>query len=411
MNLNELKSAIYKNMIQNIYLFSGPEIGEKMEVIENIKEKIFDKEEPVVYNFYIDSEFNIQEFYDIMQTDLLFSSKKIVLLKNIEQINQNIIKIIERLIIPTVIKKSLIENILAQKSDKEKFKIIESMYDVIEDNFVLKSDLKENEKKKLILALNYFNIHSFSDKTYLIMLNETNEKIPNSLINLLTVEQHIVFWEMFEHEKSLWIKQEFKKKGFYIEDNAVNFIISTVENNKSQFENVIHNITTFLKLKDSKNNLIDKNLIEDYLYHSKEESAFTFYQSLLEGNLLKALEILEKIFYTEDEIILLNGILWSHRRFLCALDMYENQNLSEEAIFNELNVKIRKVKEEITNGLKKYNFKDMCLMTYYILELDYYLKTLPEDLKLVKLQEFVVKFIYGSNRKSFLQGEILYLLY
>ena len=297
-----------------------------------------------------------------------------------------------------------------RKERYEENGIIYRLYDIIENNFVLKLSLKESDKKRLITALNYFKIHSFSNNTYLIMLNETNEKIPNSLINLLTPDQHIVFWEMFDNQKPIWIRQQFRKEGFYIEDNAINFIIDTVENNKAQFENVIQNICTFLKLNPSKGNLIDKNLIEYFLYHSKEESAFTLYQALLEGNLEKSLGILEKIFYTEDELVLLNGLLWSHRRFLAALDMNENQNMAEEAIFKELNIKIKRVKDEISKGLKRYNFSDMCFMTYYILELDYYLKTLPEDLKLVKLQEFLVRFIYGSNRKSFLQGELLYLL-
>jgi len=69
------------------------------------------------------------------------------------------------------------------------------------------------------------------------------------------------------------------------------------------------------------------------------------------------------------------------------------------------------VKDEISIGLKNYNFKHASFMFYSLLELEYYLKTLPEELKIVKFQEFIVKFIYGNSHKSFLQGDILYLLY
>lgn len=410
MNVKELISNISKNMIENIYLFSGPEVGEKEEIINKIIEKIFDKNEPVIYNFYVDTEFDPIEFYNTMQTDLLFSSKKIVFLKNIEAANQKIIKTIENLIIPSIIRKDTINNIPVSTVNKEKIKLIESMYEIKENNFFLKPSIKESDKKKLVLALNYLRLHSFSKDTYLIMLNETNEKIPNSLLNLLTPNQHIIFWEMFDNEKPKWIKEEFRKQNFYIEDSAVDFIIETVENNKSEFENVIQNIAIFIKSKNDNNNLVDKNTIENFLYHSKDESAFTLYQALLEANLSKSIEILEKIFYTEDELVILNGLVWSHRRFLTALDMYENSNMPEEIIFNELNIKIKKVKDEITKGFKNYNFENMCCMTYYLLELDYYLKTLPDELKLVKFQEFIVKFIYEKNNKAFLKGNLISLL-
>ncbi|HOJ65248.1 MAG TPA: hypothetical protein PLE45_12600 [Spirochaetota bacterium] len=410
MTVNELKSNISRGIIQNIYLFSGPEIGEKKEVIEQIQSILFQNEEPVVYNFYIDSEFNISDFCDTMQTELLFGLPKIVFLKNIEQANQKVIKTIENLIIPQMIKVETLTKIPISNVNKEKIKIIESMYEVKDQILILKSGLKEADKKKLISALNFLKIRSFRENTYLIMLNETNEKISNSLLNLLTPEQHIIFWEMFDNQKPAWIKQEFKKYELYIEDEAVNFIIDTIENNKSEFENIIQNISIFIKTNNEKN-LVDKNLIENFLYHSKEESAFTLYQAILEANLSKSLEILEKLFYTEDELVILNGLVWSHRRFTIALDMYENKNMPEEAIFNELNIKIKKVKDEISIGLKNYNFKHASFMFYSLLELEYYLKTLPEELKIVKFQEFIVKFIYGNSHKSFLQGDILYLLY
>ena len=77
--------------------------------------------------------------------------------------------------------------------------------------------------------------------------------------------------------------------------------------------------------------------VESYLYHSKSESPFTLYGSILTCDLSKALGLLENIFLT-DEYSLLNGLLWCHRRFMKAIDLYENQNMPLNDIFRNLGV-------------------------------------------------------------------------
>jgi len=412
MNVAELKQKISKNQIEHIYLFSGPEIGEKKEVIELLENKIFNGEEPVVYNFYMNKDLETDELIDALEGDLLFSDSKIVYLKNIEEINQKIIKIIENFIIPSRLSKILYDQIVESiKSDAESTKLLNNSYqfDDLLGIYAIK-DVKESDKKRLVGIFNKLKFTVGKENSYIVMLNETNDKIPTGLLNLLSQNQHIIFWEMFDNQKPTWIRGEFRKYNLLIDDDAINFIIDTVENNKYDFEKEIEKIFIYYSNLESKKNIVDKTIIESYLYHSKEETPLSLYSALLVKDCEKALSILEKIFWTDEDGVV-GGLIWSHRRFLKILHLVENEKNSCDAALDKMFIKPKKIREELEKGIRNYSFLKISLLSNDLSELEYYQRVLPSDLKLIKFQEFIVKFIYGDSRKSFLQGKPQFLLY
>jgi DNA polymerase-3 subunit delta len=408
LNPNALKHLINSNNIENIYLFSGPEIGEKKEIINLIEKKLFGKEEPVKFTYYCGNDFAINEVLTTLQTKQLFSEKKIIYIKNIEDIDAESIKKITHYIIPQTIDIENFEKNILNKSNESNKKILLKYYKHDNNYYTLAKTLTGPDKKSLISVFNQIGFKNYDADTYLIMINETKERIPSGLQDLLTENQNIIFWEMFDSQKSEWIREEFKNAGLYIENEAIDYILDAIENNKDQLKNEINKITMLFKEKSSDNNVVRKSFIEEHLYHSKEENSFTLYSAMLDGDLDKALDILEAVFYA-DEDSLLNGLVWSHRNFLKAVDLYENQGIPINDIFKNLGIMSKKNKSDIENGLRRYNFYHASIMFYYLSELDYYLKTLPSNFKLIKLQEFIIKFMNQKNNSpSFLKGEICY---
>jgi len=412
MTVAELKNNITKNIIEKIYLFAGSEIGEKNEIIKLIEKKLFGNEQPTKYTFYCDKELNPQNFIDTLNSNLLFSDNKLVILKTVENIDKVLIDLMEKFVIPQRVKETFFENNIIKKTkNDEQKKSIMSFYEKDENNYYKIKKLKDADVKKIIAIFENIEFSAIPDGTYIIMINETNDKIPTGLTNLLNQKQNIIFWEMFDNQKHTWIRSEFKKYELYIEDNAIDFIINTIENNKQQFENEIQKISmAYPGIKKNDKNVVTKDILEEFLYHSKEETAFSLYSAILQKNLELALDILNKLFYSysNDEVIqLLNGILWSHKRFLKMVDLYENESKSPEEIFSSQFINSRKAKEEYSQGFKNYSFKEMAKIYYDISELDYYLKVLPKELKLIKLQEFVIKFISNNKNEKFLSGNLV----
>ena len=242
-NSKDLKYRILNGEIENLYLFSGPEIGDKKEIIDLIINKIFLDQEIYKFTFYCGYDFNLLDFINTLKTGLLFSNKKIIILKNIENINTETIRSIEDYIIPKLYNaEEFQKNILKKINNENKKKSLLNCYNKEHNQYEIKNNLKSADKKNIIEILYSINYKNYDKDTYLIMLNETNEKIPSELTNLLVPQQNITFWEMFESQKSEWLREEFKKNDFYISEDALSFMLDMIENNKASLSNEVNKI-------------------------------------------------------------------------------------------------------------------------------------------------------------------------
>ncbi len=407
MTVAELKNNISKNLIERIYLFSGNEVGEKNQIIDLIEKKLFPNGTPTKYTFYCDNDLDPHYFIETVNSNLLFSDNKLIFLKFVEKISKLLIELLEDIIIPKRCSQNYFgNNILSLCKTKEQKDTLTNFYEYSENGYYTLKKLKVADTKKLVSLFESISFCGIPDNSYIIMLNETNEKIPAELTNILNQKQNIIFWEMFDNQKPAWIRGEFKKYNLFIEESAIEFIINTVENNKMSFESEIQKISmAYPGIKNNNKNVVTREIIEEFLYHSKDESAFTLYSALIYKDIESALDILNKLIYVKPEI-LLSGLVVAHKKFHKIFNLYENENKSLEDIFSSLFINSKKIKDEYTFGLKNYSFKSIVNIFSLLSELDYYLKVFPKELKLIKLQEFVFKFI-SESKNHMLSGELI----
>ena len=407
MTVAELKNNISKNLIERIYLFSGNEVGEKNQIIDLIEKKLFPNGTPTKYTFYCENDLDPYYFIETVNSNLLFSDNKLIFLKFVEKIDKLLIELLEDIIISKRCSQNYFgNNILSLCKTKEQKDTLINFYEYSENGYYTLKKLKVADTKKLVSLFESINFCGIPDNSYIIMLNETNEKIPAELTNILNQKQNIIFWEMFDNQKPAWIRGEFKKYNLFIEESAIEFIINTVENNKMIFESEIQKISmAYPGIKNNNKNVVTREIIEEFLYHSKDESAFTLYSALIYKDIESALDILNKLIYVRPEI-LLSGLVVAHKKFHKIFNLYENENKSLEDIFSSLFINSKKIKDEYTFGLKNYSFKSIVNIFSLLSELDYYLKVFPKELKLIKLQEFVFKFI-SESKNHMLSGELI----
>ena len=404
MDYQSFKHLLLKGSLKNIYMFSGVEIGDKKEALTLFKQRLFGKESPTVYTFYCDSEFVPADFLNAVQTAGLFSSTKLILLKGIEQAKDSTVKTLTSLLLPQSFDVNDYENIFSGFS--KEYSQLNTYYEKKDNRYFLKK-IKEADKKKIVDLFTRCNFSPLDKDTYLIVLDETNEKVPEAVTRLFPENQIIQFFEMFENKKVDWIRMEFNKYNLFIDNNSISLLLDMVENNKSALEQEINNIaTTVLNTAEKK---VTHDLIEEYLYHSKEESPFSLFAALIAKKRDKALEILDKLFIDDIDGIL-PGLLWSQRRAVRILDLYENMKQPKELIFKELFINGKKVQQELSVLFGHFSFRHAVHALNRLSQLEYFLRILPANLKLVQLQIFILDYIDGRIDRDFLQGDFQFVV-
>lgn len=406
MDYQSFKHLLLKGTLKNAYLFFGAELGDKKEALSIFKQRVFGNENPTVYTFYCDSEFVPANFLNAVQTAGLFSSTKLILLKGIEQAKDLVVKTLTSLLIPQSFEVAAYDDFFS-RFPKEINQL--NAYYEKKDNRCFLKKIKEADKKKIVDLFARCGFSPLDKDTFLIVSDETTEKIPESITRLFPEAQIIQFFEMFENKKADWICAEFAKYHLSIDNNSVSLLLDMVENNKSALEQEISNIATAILQRDTPQKNITHDLIEEYLYHSKEESPFSLFSAMTAKKRDKALEILDKLFTTDPDGIL-PGLLWSQRRAVRILDLHENMKQPKELIFRELFINGKKVQQELSVLLANFSFRHAVHALNRLSQLEYYLRILPANLKLVQLQLFILDYIDERIDRDFLQGELQFVV-
>jgi DNA polymerase-3 subunit delta len=96
-----------------------------------------------------------------------------------------------------------------------------------------------------------------------------------------------VFWELFENKKTEWVANFFRREGFRINDDGIRAILELVENNTGSLRRECSRLMLFL----GKDAPVGEAEVEQWLAHTREESAFTLFSRIAEGDLTRSVEI------------------------------------------------------------------------------------------------------------------------
>jgi DNA polymerase III subunit delta len=275
------------------YIFLGPEIGKKQDEIGQIKKKLSSAgayEETVFYS----GETPVTNIVNIIQNHSLFAQSRLFIIKNAEQI---------------------------KKKDE-----INAVADCMKD---LEPD------DTLILVSDEFRLSAILD-------------------NACPKENRKVFYEMFEREKSAWVRSFFQRAGLGIDSGGVDAILELVENNTDAMQRECSRLVFFLP-KDRPACAQD---VEQWLSHSREESAFTLFSRIAIGDRSKAVESLHTLLSAKESPIgILAGLSWSFRKLRDYLALCEN---GEPDNFELKKIGLSSItKSNYTAAAGRYNKKDV----------------------------------------------------
>ncbi len=265
-------------MAAPVYLYTGPEVGEKNDQIlsqkQALKNKFGDSDDFVYYG----TDLNMSDVVNQLMTESLFTPATFVTIRNAELIKD---------------KKDI--DLLAQ--------------------------WVETAAKK------------GTDSTVLVLVSD-EMKVDSKLEKLVPVANKKVFWEMFENRKEQWLYSFFKKNGFGLDSEAAASILEMVENNTQALRDECSRFFFCFE----PGHVVCADDVEKVLAHNREESAFTLFGAMVENStnvkrFENCLAILQKIRLSKKDseaIVIIAGLLYCFRK-LALWQSLNSKNMANEA--------------------------------------------------------------------------------
>ena len=326
-------------MTPPVYLFTGPEFGERNDAIENLKNSVSKKFGSVDNYLFYASETPVNEFMSVLQNESLFSEATFITVKNAE----------------TIKKKDEIEIIL---------------------NWI--KNVKA-ENAVLVLVSDEISVDSKIEKA----VPSSNQK---------------KFWEMYEDKKLPWLQNYFSKNGYTLTEDAGNLILSLIENNTQSLKAECSKFFICFP----KGTKITEETVDKILTHTREENAFSLFdamsnsQKTSQERFQNSLEILQKIRLSKENssVMIIAGLSSCFRK----LSLWHKLRL--EGKNDDFNLKINgfssaKIKKQYLSAAKNWTSGETSAILSILAETDMNIRsggTLLENTLLEKaLYEIIIK--------------------
>ncbi len=313
------------------WLLLGPETGEKDEFIRSLvagaeKER---RAAPEVYKFFL-PETPALEIVSLLQNRLLFSEYKVVIVHGAESLSKA-------------------------------------------DAGVMSGYLERPSHESLLVLC--------SDETRLSS-SGLEERIPPA--------NRKIFWELLEHQKRAWVKSFFAKRGLAVEEEAVDFLCETVENNTRELKIVCERLALFF----GKEGAIRQEHIEQYVFHGKEENVFTLFSGLVRRDFALCLEILDKMLLSRDEdaVRIVSGVSWQLNnliQFFLLLD----RGVPREQAFQKLAVRSKRQQKLFGEACANFRLEHLLHCSAVVSRFDALFRAHNQSVHRILLELFIYDFV------------------
>ena len=230
-------------MAEQIYLYTGPEFGERNDAVEAVKNAHKKKFGDIDEHLFYLQETPFSQIMTILQSGTLFSNGVCVVCKGAE--------------------------LLKKKDD------ISMLSEWLEGN--------PDPSSVLILVSDEVSVDSKVDK-------------------LVPAQNKKKFWEMFDNQKVPWLTNFFQKNGYGLNQDAAELILDMIENNTQALKNECSRFFIIFP----KDHTVTVEDVEKILTHNREESAFTLFNQIsqsgepVQKRFENGISILQKIRLSKD---------------------------------------------------------------------------------------------------------------
>jgi len=192
----------------------------------------------------------------------------------------------------------------------------------------------------------------------LIFISEesSSAKISAPLSKKIKKPNQKIFWELFDSDKRAWLVNYFRSHNQSISKSGIDYILEMLENNTTEFKKTCQQLSLFFK----EGTEISEELLEEFLYHNKEETVFSLFDKIAIGDFQGSLDVLQKIklsgsvFYPQ----LVAGLLWQLKK-LYSFSALIDQNYSPDESSQKLGIRSKKAKNIYFKATKYYSHNQL----------------------------------------------------
>lgn len=257
----------------------------------------------------------------------------------------------------------------------------------------------------MVDALVDYLTHPSDTATLIIISSETY--LPAKLMKAVPKESTKIFYELFDNQKFGWVRDFFQKFGLTIKADAIDLLLSMVENNTQELRTICSQLTLFWKTGEQQDQITEDD-IQTYIHHSRQEDAFTLFPHIVKGDLKQSLASLHAILGSGDSssgILLVSGLLWQFRRLLSIQEQMQG-GASEFDAFSGAKVlgkgtSIRSPRDKTVyhQGRETYS-RDECRAIITVLaEADIATKEAGSDMLPIVLEKMLYRIVSCKGRK------------
>ena len=309
-----------------VWLFSGPEIGERTAAVQKRKAALQKNGASIdSYSFYV-PDTPITAILDVLQNGSLFADARFVVIKNAETLKK-------------------------------------------------KDDIQ--------LLTQWITEAGSAASAYLVFISD-DISIDKKLESLIPKGHKTIYWELFENQKHEWIRRFFAQSRISIDKTAISTLLELVENNTAELKKACFRISLFVNPEEP----LSGETIEKLLSHTKEESVFTLFDALSNQNVEYALSIQQKLLLSKESspISIIAGLSYCFRRlhdwhYLAAQQQCTDANLKRIGFTS------KKIIEQYRRASALWNDDAVCRIMALLAETDIALRSsLPQDMHSIVIE-------------------------
>jgi len=251
----------------------------------------------------------------------------------------------------------------------------------------------EHIKKKEDVDLLCDYLAAPADDTVLVLLSD-EISVDKKIDAAIPKDSRRIFWELFEDRKTEWVGAFFRREGYRISPNAIESILELVENNTEALRRECSRLLPFLK----KDRVIEEAEIENLLAHTREESAFSLFARIAEGDLARALETVRSLLAAKEvPVQILAGLLWCFRRLGDYIALVESGRCNDFEL-KKAGLSSKKAQRDYVAAAKRYSARDVELCVALLAKYDIQFRSSGSGVEDILMDTLVYALLIGRGK-------------